>query len=93
MIKIKRQTLKKINDGGGGSTDYSEVENDSSDLSVKLSVKHIKKNQTRSSELLPLKMVMIEVKVASLTTVISLKYLQSNHKVNLNYYSSLDYLH
>jgi hypothetical protein len=79
-------------DSGGGSTDYSEVENDSSDSSIKLSAKHIK-NQTRSSELLPLKMMMIEVKVASLTTVISLKYLQSNHKVNLNYYSSLDYLH
>jgi hypothetical protein len=30
-------------DGGGGSTDYSEVENDSSDSSVKLSTKHIKK--------------------------------------------------
>ncbi len=30
-------------DGGGGSTDYSEVENDSADSSFKLSVKHIKK--------------------------------------------------
>ncbi len=30
-------------DGGGGSTDYSEVENDSSDSSVKLSGKWIKK--------------------------------------------------
>ena len=39
------------------------------------------------------KTMMIEVKVASLTTVISLKYLQSNHKVNLNYNSSVDYLH
>ncbi len=78
--------------GGGGSTDYSEVENDSSDSSVKLSTKHIK-NQTRNSELLPLNMMMIEVKVASLTTVVSLKYLQSNHKVNLNYYISLDYYH
>jgi hypothetical protein len=54
--------------------------------------KHIKK-KTRSSELLPLKMMMIEVKVASLITVISLKYLQLDHKVNLNFYSSLDYLH
>jgi hypothetical protein len=79
-------------DGGGGSTDYSELENDSSDSSVKLSAKHIK-NQTRSSELLLLKMMMIEVKVASLTTVVSLKYLKSNHEVNLNYYSSLNYLH
>jgi hypothetical protein len=33
------------NDVIGGSTDYSEVENDSSDSSVKLSAKHIKKNQ------------------------------------------------
>ena len=40
-----------------------------------------------------LKMMMIEVKVASLTTVVSLKYLQSNQKVNLNYNSSVDYLH
>jgi hypothetical protein len=78
-------------DGGGGSTDYSEVENDSSDSSVKLSAKHILKNQKRSSELLLLKMLMIEVKVASLTTVISLK--QLNNKVNLNYYSSLNYFH
>jgi hypothetical protein len=31
------------NDGDGGSTDYSEVENDSSNSSVKLSAKHIKK--------------------------------------------------
>ncbi len=53
--------------------------------------KQIKKK--RSSELLLLKMMMIEVKVVSLTTVVSLKYLQLNHKVNLNYYSSLDYLH
>ncbi len=37
-------------------------------------------------------MMMIEVKVASLTTVVFLKYLQSNHKVNLNYNSSVDYL-
>jgi hypothetical protein len=50
-------------DGGGGSTDYSEVENDSSDSSVKLSTKHIKKNQKRSSELLLMKMLMIEVKL------------------------------
>ncbi len=34
-------------DGGGGSTDYSEVENDSSDLSVKLSAKHIKKQSNK----------------------------------------------
>jgi hypothetical protein len=29
-------------DGIGGSSDYSEVENDSSDSSIKLSAKHIK---------------------------------------------------
>ena len=40
-----------------------------------------------------LKMMMMEVKVASLTKVVSLKYLQSNHKVKLNYNSSVDYLH
>jgi hypothetical protein len=40
------------NDGGGGSTD----------------AKHVKKNQTKSSELLLLKMMMIEVKVMSLTS-------------------------
>jgi hypothetical protein len=32
------------------------------------------KNQTKSSELLMLKMMMIEVKAASLTTVVSLKH-------------------
>ncbi len=34
-------------DGGGGSTDYSEVENDSSDSSVKLSGKHIKRKSNK----------------------------------------------
>jgi hypothetical protein len=87
------EEVKWNDDGDSGSTDYSEVENDSSDSSVKLSTKHIKQNQTRSSKMLLLRMMMIEVKVASLTTVVSLKYLQLNHKVNLNYYSSLDYLH
>jgi hypothetical protein len=80
----------KLNDNGdGGYRDNSEIENDSSDSSVKFSLKHIKK----SSELLPVKMMMIEVKAASLTTVVSLKQFQSNHKVNLNYYSSLDHFH
>ncbi len=45
----------KWKDDGGGSTDYSEVENDSLDSFVKLSAKHIKKNQKRSSELLLMK--------------------------------------
>ncbi len=57
-------------DSGGGSTD----------------AKHIKKNQTRSTEMFWLKM-MIEVIVASLKTVVSLKYLQLNHKLKLNYHS------
>jgi hypothetical protein len=82
-----------LNDDGDACYGYnSEVENDSSDSSVKLSLKHIKK-QAKSSESLLLKMMMIEVKAASLTTVVSLKHLQSNHKVTLNYYSSLDHLH
>jgi hypothetical protein len=79
-------------DGDGGYKDNSEVENDSSDSSIELSWKHMQKNQTKSSELLVSKMMMIEVKAASLTTVVSLKHLQLNHKVNLNYYSSLNYL-
>ncbi len=67
------EEIKWNDDGDGGCfTDYSEVENDSSDSSIKLSAKHIK-NQTRSSELLPVKMMMIEVKVVSQTTVVSLK--------------------
>jgi hypothetical protein len=70
-----------------GSTDYSVVENDSSDSSIKLSAKYM-------VGLMLLKMLMIgEVKGASLTAVVSLKHLQSNNKVNLNYYSSLDYIH
>jgi hypothetical protein len=88
--------LKEVewnDDGDGGYGDDSEVENDSSDSSLKLSLKHIKNNQTKKSELLPVKMMMIEVKAASLTTVVSLKHLQSNHKVTLNYYSFLDHLH
>ncbi len=62
-------------DGDGSYEDNSEVENDSSDSSVELSWKHMKKNQTKSSELLMLKMMMIKVKAASLPTVISLKHL------------------
>ncbi len=88
--------LKEVewnDDGDGGYRDNLEVKNDSSDSSVKLSLKHIKKNQAKISELLMLKMMMIEVKAASLTTVVSLKHLQSNHKLTLNYYSSLDHLH
>jgi hypothetical protein len=46
-------------DGIGDSTDYSEVENDSSDSSVKLSSKHIKKIQKRSSQLLLMKILMM----------------------------------
>ncbi len=80
-------------EGDGGYRDNSEVEHDSSDSFIKLSLKHIKKNQTKSLELLLLKMMIIVVKAASLTTVISLKHLQSNHKVTLNYYSFLDHLH
>ena len=34
-------------DGDDGSTDYSEVENDSSDSSIKLSAKHIKKSKKK----------------------------------------------
>jgi hypothetical protein len=88
--------LKEVewnDDGDGGYGDNSEVENDSSDSSVKLTWKRMKKNQTKSSELLMLKMMMIEVKAASLTTVVSLKHHQSNHMVTLNYYSSLDHLY
>jgi hypothetical protein len=80
-------------DSDCGYRDSSEVENEFSDSSVKPGANHIKKNQTRSTKMLWLKMMMIEVKVASLTTVVSLKYLQSNPKVNLNYNSSVDYLH
>jgi hypothetical protein len=38
-------------DGDGGSTDYSEVENDSSDSSIKLSAKHIKKSNDKFKNL------------------------------------------
>ena len=86
------EEFKWNDDGDGGYKDNSEVENDSSDSSVKLSWKHMKKSQTKSLQLLMLKIMMIEVKAASLTTVVSLKHLQLNYKVNLNYYSSLDYL-
>jgi hypothetical protein len=37
------EEVKWTDDGDGGSADNSEVENDSSDSSVKLSAKHIKK--------------------------------------------------
>ena len=86
-------TLVDFNNDEDQASDSEEFEWNDDGVGGSTDAKHIKKNQTRSSELLSLKMMMIEVKVASLTTVISLKYLQLNHKVNLNYYSSLDYLH
>ena len=61
-------------DGISGSTDDSEVKNDSSDSSVKLSAKHIK-NQKRSSQFLLMKTLMMEVKAVSLATAVSLKHL------------------
>jgi hypothetical protein len=67
--------------GDGGYGDNSEVENDSSDSSNKLSLKHIKRNQTKSLEFLLLKMMMIVVKAASLTPVISLKQPQGDPKL------------
>jgi hypothetical protein len=56
-------------DDNGGYGCNSEVENDSSDSSVKLTWKRMKKNQTKSSDLLMLKKMMIEV-----TTVVSLNH-------------------
>jgi hypothetical protein len=41
------EEVKWNDDGGGGSTDFSEVENDSSDSSIKLSAKHIKPNSNK----------------------------------------------
>jgi hypothetical protein len=63
------EEVKRNDDGDGGYGDNSEVENDSSDSSAKLTWKHMKKNQTKSSELLMLKMMMIEV-----TAVVSLNH-------------------
>jgi hypothetical protein len=88
----KLNEVKWNDDKDCGYRDNSDVENEFLDSSVKPGVKQ-KKNQTRSTKMLWLKKMMIEVKVASLTTVVSLKYLQSNHKVNLNYNRSVDYLH
>jgi hypothetical protein len=67
------EEVKWEDDGISGSTDDSEVKNDSSDSSVKLSAKHIK-NQKRSSQLLLMTFLMIEVKSVSLTTAIFLKH-------------------
>jgi hypothetical protein len=83
----KSKEVKWNDDSDCDYRDNSEVENEFSDSSVKPSTKHIKKNQTRSAIMLWLKKMMTEVKVASLKTVISHKYLQLNHKVNLNYNS------
>ncbi len=59
------EEVEREDDVIGGSTDYSEVENDSSDSSVKLGAKHIKKIQKRSSQLLLITILMIEVKAAN----------------------------
>ncbi len=63
------EEVERNDDDDGGYGDNSEVENDSSDSSVKLTWKCMKKNQTKSSELLMLKKMMKEV-----TTVISLNH-------------------
>ena len=63
------EEVKWNDDGDGGYGDNSEVENDSSDSSIKLTWKRMKKNQTKSSDLLMLKKMMIEV-----TTVVSLNH-------------------
>jgi hypothetical protein len=68
------EEVKWEDDGIGCSSDYSEVKYDSSDSSVKLSMKHIKKIQKRSLQLLLMKILMIEVRATSLTAV-SLKHL------------------
>jgi hypothetical protein len=62
-------------DGIGSSSDSSEVEYDSSDSSIKLSTKHFKKTQKRSSQFLLMKILMIKVKAKSLTTAVFLKHL------------------
>ncbi len=90
-------TMVDFNNDEDQTSKLKEVKwNDDSDCgygeSVKPSAKHIK-NQTRSTKMLWLMLMMIEVKVASLKTVVPLKYLQLNHKLNLNYNSSVDYLH
>ncbi len=77
MLMVKQSNSEEVDwndDGYGGYGDKSEVDNDSLDSSIKRSLKHIK-NQIKSSELLMLKMMMIEVKAASLTTVVSLKHI------------------
>ena len=89
----KSKEVEWNDDSDCGYGDNSEVENEFSDSYVKPCAKHINKNQTRSTKMFWLKMMMIEVKVVCLTTGVSLKYLQSNHKVNLNYNSSVDYHH
>jgi hypothetical protein len=63
------EEVERNDDDDGGYGDNSEVENDSSDSSIKLTWKCMKENQTKSSELLMLKMMMIEV-----TTVVSLNH-------------------
>jgi hypothetical protein len=89
----KSKKVEWNDDSDCGYGDDSEVENEFSDSSVKPNAKHIKKKSNKKY-----KNVVVEddddrSKVASLKTVVSLKYLQLNHKMNLNYNSSVDYLH
>ncbi len=71
------EEFKWNDDGGDGSTD----------------AKHIKKKSIKKFRIVAIEDDDDRSKVASLTTVVSLKYLQLNHKVNLNYHSFLDSLH
>jgi hypothetical protein len=52
QMSNSEEVERNDDDDDGGYGDNSEVENDSSDSSIKLTWKHMKKNQTKSSELL-----------------------------------------
>ncbi len=85
FIEDKLTSLDFDNAEDPTSTSDEELEwNDDSGV-VSKDAKHTKKNQTRSTKILLLKMMMIEV--------VSLNYPQLCHKLMVNYHRPLNYLH
>jgi hypothetical protein len=83
------------NDDGdiGGYGDNSEVENDSSDSSVELHWKHMKKQTNKKFRIADVEDDDDRSKSCKSDNSRFSQTSSLKHKVNLNYYSSLDYLH
>ncbi len=86
FIEDKMTLLDFDNAEDQTSTPDEEFEwNDDSGVVLSKDTKHMKKNRTRRTKMLLLKMMMIEV--------VSLNYTQLCYNLKMHYHRSLDYLH